>query len=97
MLWSALLLPTAPTAPSTEAGGPARAPRAVQVNPPRAPGDGAGGVGLREEEDGGGQGGDEQGEGEITSGSFSPTLGKSIALARVPAGTGERSFEATGH
>ncbi|MNY29476.1 Aminomethyltransferase [compost metagenome] len=31
------------------------------------------------------------GEGEITSGSFSPTLGKSIALARVPAGTGERA------
>ena len=31
------------------------------------------------------------GEGEITSGSFSPTLGKSIALARVPASTGERA------
>jgi len=31
------------------------------------------------------------GDGEITSGSFSPTLGKSIALARVPAGTGERA------
>lgn len=31
------------------------------------------------------------GEGEITSGSFSPTLGKSIALARVPATTGERA------
>ena len=31
------------------------------------------------------------GEGEITSGSFSPTLGKSIALARVPAGTGDRA------
>ncbi|EWC41457.1 glycine cleavage system aminomethyltransferase GcvT [Pseudomonas stutzeri] len=31
------------------------------------------------------------GEGEITSGSFSPTLGKSIALARVPAGTAERA------
>lgn len=29
----------------------------------------------------------ERGEGEITSGSFSPTLGKAIALARVPAGT----------
>jgi len=29
------------------------------------------------------------GEGEITSGSFSPTLGHSIALARVPAGTGQ--------
>jgi len=29
------------------------------------------------------------GEGEITSGSFSPTLGHSIALARVPAGTGD--------
>lgn len=28
------------------------------------------------------------GEGEITSGSFSPTLGYSVALARVPAGTG---------
>jgi aminomethyltransferase len=26
------------------------------------------------------------GEGEITSGSYSPTLGKSIALARIPAG-----------
>ena len=31
------------------------------------------------------------GDGEITSGSFSPTLGKSIALARVPAGTAERA------
>jgi len=30
------------------------------------------------------------GAGEITSGSFSPTLQKSIALARVPAATGER-------
>mgnify|MGYP001486973525 CR=1 FL=1 len=30
------------------------------------------------------------GEGEITSGSWSPTLERSIALARVPAGTGER-------
>ena len=30
-------------------------------------------------------------EGEITSGSFSPTLGKSIALARVPAATGDRA------
>lgn len=29
----------------------------------------------------------EQGEGEITSGTFSPTLGHAIALARVPAGT----------
>ena len=29
------------------------------------------------------------GEGEITSGSFSPTLGRSIALARVPANTGD--------
>ncbi len=28
------------------------------------------------------------GEGEITSGTFSPTMGKSIALARVPAATG---------
>ncbi|MDZ3822590.1 MAG: glycine cleavage system aminomethyltransferase GcvT [Pseudoxanthomonas sp.] len=27
-----------------------------------------------------------QGEGEVTSGSFSPTTGKSIALARIPAG-----------
>lgn len=32
----------------------------------------------------------EQGEGEITSGSFSPTLGKSIGLARVPAATRDR-------
>jgi len=31
----------------------------------------------------------EQGEGEITSGSFSPTLGQSIALARVPADAGD--------
>ncbi len=31
------------------------------------------------------------GEGEITSGSFSPTLGKSIALARVPVATAERA------
>jgi len=31
------------------------------------------------------------GDGEITSGSFSPTLGKSIALARVPAATGDRA------
>jgi aminomethyltransferase len=30
------------------------------------------------------------GDGEITSGSFSPTLGQAIALARVPAATGER-------
>jgi aminomethyltransferase len=30
------------------------------------------------------------GEGEITSGGFSPSLGRSIALARVPGGTGER-------
>ena len=29
------------------------------------------------------------GEGEVTSGSFSPTLGRSIGLARVPARTGE--------
>ncbi len=27
-----------------------------------------------------------RGDGEITSGTFSPTLGKSIALARLPAG-----------
>ncbi|HEY5718082.1 MAG TPA: glycine cleavage system aminomethyltransferase GcvT [Motiliproteus sp.] len=31
------------------------------------------------------------GEGEITSGSFSPTLNLSIALARVPVGTGEQA------
>lgn len=31
------------------------------------------------------------GEGAITSGSFSPTLNKSIALARVPLATGERA------
>lgn len=31
------------------------------------------------------------GEGEITSGSFSPTLSKSIALARVPIATGDRA------
>lgn len=31
------------------------------------------------------------GDGEITSGSFSPTLGKSIALVRLPAGTCERA------
>ena len=30
---------------------------------------------------------DERGEGEITSGTFSPTLSKSIALARLPLGT----------
>ncbi len=30
------------------------------------------------------------GEGEMTSGTFSPTLERSIGLARVPAGTGER-------
>ncbi|MBA8885583.1 glycine cleavage system aminomethyltransferase GcvT [Dokdonella fugitiva] len=30
-----------------------------------------------------------QGDGEILSGSFSPTLGKSIAFARVPGGAGE--------
>lgn len=30
------------------------------------------------------------GEGQTTSGTFSPTLERSIALARVPAGTGER-------
>ncbi|MEM9058111.1 MAG: glycine cleavage T C-terminal barrel domain-containing protein, partial [Pseudomonadota bacterium] len=29
------------------------------------------------------------GEGEVTSGTFSPTAGKSIALARVPAGCGD--------
>ena len=32
------------------------------------------------------------GEGEITSGSFSPTANKGIALARVPAATGDRCF-----
>jgi len=30
------------------------------------------------------------GEGEISSGGFSPTMNRSIALARVPAGTGEQ-------
>jgi aminomethyltransferase len=30
----------------------------------------------------------EQGEGEVTSGSFSPTLVRAIALALVPAGAG---------
>ena len=29
------------------------------------------------------------GEGEVTSGTFSPTLSRSIGLARVPAATGE--------
>lgn len=33
----------------------------------------------------------EIGDGEITSGSFSPTLSKSIALARVPMGTADRA------
>jgi aminomethyltransferase len=32
------------------------------------------------------------GEGEITSGSFSPTLGKGIALARLPAQVGQHCF-----
>lgn len=32
------------------------------------------------------------GEGETTSGSFSPTLGKSIALARVPVGDAEQCY-----
>jgi aminomethyltransferase len=37
------------------------------------------------------------GEGEILSGTFSPTLGKSVALARVPAGeTGEISVDMRG-
>jgi len=31
------------------------------------------------------------GEGEITSGGFSPTIGKSIALARVPVGDYNRA------
>ena len=30
------------------------------------------------------------GEGEVTSGSFSPTLGRSIGYARVPRGVGDR-------
>ncbi len=30
------------------------------------------------------------GEGEVTSGTFSPTLQRSIGLARVPAQTGDR-------
>jgi aminomethyltransferase len=30
------------------------------------------------------------GEGEVTSGTFSPTLQRSIGLARVPAATGDR-------
>ena len=30
------------------------------------------------------------GEGELTSGTFSPTLERSIGFARVPAATGER-------
>ncbi len=35
-----------------------------------------------------------QGDGEITSGSYSPTLQKSIAMARVPAGaTGQVEVE----
>ncbi len=33
----------------------------------------------------------EYGEGVITSGTFSPTLGHAIAMARVPAGTGDRA------
>ena len=32
----------------------------------------------------------EQGEGEITSGSFSPTLGQAIAMARIPVGNAEQ-------
>ena len=32
------------------------------------------------------------GEGELTSGSFSPTLGRSIGFARVPASTGQSCF-----
>ena len=31
------------------------------------------------------------GEGEITSGGFSPTIGRSIALARLPAGDYDRA------
>ena len=34
---------------------------------------------------------DGNGEGEITSGGFSPTLERSIALARVPAGDYDRA------
>jgi aminomethyltransferase len=34
---------------------------------------------------------DGAGEGEITSGGFSPTIGRSIALARVPAGDYDRA------
>ena len=34
---------------------------------------------------------DDVGDGEITSGGFSPTIGKSIALARVPAGDYDRA------
>jgi len=34
----------------------------------------------------------QQQQGIITSGSFSPTLGYSIALARVPAGIGQRAI-----
>jgi len=34
---------------------------------------------------------DDIGEGEITSGGFSPTIGRSIALARVPAGNYDRA------
>jgi len=30
------------------------------------------------------------GDGEVTSGSFAPTLGRSVGFARVPAGVGER-------
>jgi aminomethyltransferase len=33
---------------------------------------------------------DGQGEGEVTSGTFSPTMERSIALARVPRGTGDK-------
>ncbi len=32
------------------------------------------------------------GEGEVTSGTFSPTLECSIAMARVPVGTGDSCF-----
>jgi aminomethyltransferase len=39
----------------------------------------------------------EKGEGMITSGTFSPTLGRSIALARLPAGSaGEVQVEVRG-
>ena len=39
----------------------------------------------------------QRGDGEITSGSYSPTLQKSIAMARIPAGvTGQVEVEVRG-